>query len=76
MAGAAVKKATETLVQAAQQASARVKETDSFGPKVKGKVLDKFRQELEMQEEIARKQRELEQAKEQLTKIRRARAGH
>ena len=71
-----MKKATETLVQAAQQASVSVKEPDSFGPRVKGKVMDRFRQELEMQEEIARKQRELERAKEQLTKIRRERAGH
>jgi talin len=76
IAGSAVKKATETLVQAAQQASVSVKETDSFGPRVKGKVMDRFRQELEVQEEIARKQRELERAKEQLTKIRRERAGH
>ena len=35
MAGAAVKKATETLVKAAQQASANVDEEESFmGPKV------------------------------------------
>lgn len=77
MAGAAVKKATETLVKAAQQASANVTEDEPFmKPKVKGKVMEGFRKELEMQEEIARKMKELERAKEQLTKIRRERAGH
>ena len=77
MAGAAVRKATETLVSAAQQASQRVDEEEQFmKPKVSGKVMTGFRQELEIQEEIARRQRELEKAKEQLFKIRRERAGH
>ena len=35
-----------------------------------------FRQELEIQEEIARKMRELDKAKEQLFKIRRERGHH
>ena len=77
MAGAAVKKATETLVKAAQQASLNVEEEESFmKPKVHGKVLTGFRQELEIQEEIARRQRELNKAMGQLSKIRRERAGH
>ena len=37
--------------------------------------MGKFRQELEIQEMIAKKQRELEKAKEQLYKIRRDRGG-
>lgn len=73
MAGAAVKKATETLVKAAQQASVDVEESKPFGPKVKGSVMTDFRKELEAQEEIAKKMRELEKAKEQLYKIRRER---
>jgi len=73
MAGAAVKKATETLVKAAQQASVDVEESKPFGPKVKGSVMKGFREELEAQEEIAKKMRELEKAKEQLYKIRRER---
>ena len=77
MAGAAVKKATETLVKAAQQASLNVEEEESFmKPKVTGKVLTGFRQELEIQEEIVRKQRELDKAMGQLSRIRRERAGH
>ena len=72
-----MKKATETLVKAAQQASLNVTEDEPFmKPKVKGKVMADFRRELEMQEQIARKARELERAKEQLTKIRRERSGH
>ena len=72
-----MKKATETLVNAAKQASANVIEDEPFmKPKVKGKVMAGFRKELEMQEEITKKMRELERAKEQLTKIRRERAGH
>ena len=77
MAGAAVKKATETLVKAAQQASLNEQEEEPFmKPKVKGKVMADFRQELEAQEEIARKQRELQRAMEQLNRIRRERSGH
>ena len=75
MAGAAVKKATETLVNAAQQAALQ-EEEQFMGVQVKGKVMAGFREELEMQEAIAKKQRELEQAKAQLTRIRRERAGH
>ena len=72
-----MKKATETLVKAAQQASANVAEDESFmKPKVKGKVMEGFRKELEVQEAITKKMRELDQAKAQLTKIRRERAGH
>ena len=64
-------------MKAAQQASLNVEEEEPFmKPKVKGKVMAGFRQELEVQEEIARKMRELEKAKEQLTRIRRERAGH
>lgn len=75
MAGAAVKKATETLVNAAQQAALQ-EEEQFMGVHVKGKVMAGFREELEMQEAIAKKQRELELAKAQLTRIRRERAGH
>ena len=72
MAGAAVKKATETLVKAAQQASLNVEEEEYFmKTKVTGKVLTGFRQELEIQEEIVRKQRELVKAMGQLSRIRR-----
>ena len=44
--------------------------------KVKGKVMAGFRQELEIQEEIAKKMRELERAKDQLGRIRKERAKH
>ena len=75
MAGAAVKKATETLVKAAQQSSEHALEEETFmGPKVKGKVMSLFRKELEAQENLVKMQRELERAKEQLYKIRRDRA--
>lgn len=75
MAGAAVKKATETLVNAAQQAALH-EEQNFMDVKVKGKVMAGFRKELEMQEAIAKKTRELEQAKAALTRIRREQAGH
>ena len=72
-----MKKATETLVKAAQQASANMAEDEPFmKPKVKGKVMANFRMELEAQEEIAKKIRELEMAKAQLNKIRHERAKH
>ncbi len=38
---------------------------------LKGKVMNKFRQELELKEEMAKKQRELEKVMEQLYAIRR-----
>ena len=72
-----MKKATETLVSAAQQASQRVDEEEQFkGVKVTGKVMTGFRQELEIQEEIARRQRELDKAMVSLAELRRKRAGH
>ena len=77
MAGAAVKKATETLVKSAQQAIVNVQDDEPImKTRVKGKVMEGFRQELELKEEIARRQRELQKAEEKLTKIRRERAGH
>ena len=51
------------------------KEEQFMKPKVSGKVMTGFRHELETQENIARRQRELEKAKEQLFKIRCERAG-
>ena len=72
-----MRKATETLVKAAQQASANVTEEESLmKPKMTGNVMKGFRMELEVQEEIARKKKELEKFQEQLAKIRRERAGH
>ena len=57
MAGAAVKKATETLVKAAQQASVDVEESKPFGPKVKGSVMKGFREELQRSWGSLRRQR-------------------
>ena len=71
MAGTAVRKATETLVEAARRTTVDVEEGKPFGPKVKGGVMADFRRELEIQEEIEKKRKELEMAKEQLYKIRR-----
>ena len=74
MAGQSVKKATETLVNAAQQASVEAGRDASGGASIHvnigGKVMNKFREELEIAEKIAQKERELEQARQQLTKIR------
>lgn len=70
VAGSAVKKATETLVKAAQQASANVEQEAPFMPKLKGSVMASFREELEKKEQIAKMERELEAAKSQLYKIR------
>eukprot|EP00731_Ephydatia_muelleri_P016952 Em0010g50a len=77
MAGQAVKKATETLVAAAQQAAVEGGRADgasggaaSIQVNLGGKVMNRFRQELEIAEQIAAKERELEQARLQLTKIR------
>ena len=73
MAGQSVKKATETLVAAAQQAQSE--ETlggrgDGAAPHIGGNVMKRFREELEIAEKIAAKERELEQARSQLTRIR------
>ena len=70
MAGTAVRKATEALVEAARRTTVDVEEGKRFGPKVKGGVTADFRSELEIQEEIEKKRKMLEMAKEQLYKIR------
>ena len=78
MAGQAVKKATETLVNSAQQAAVEagrdVGGASGGGAGIQvnlgGGVMKRFRQELEIAEQIAAKERELEQARLQLTRIR------
>ncbi|XP_062512011.1 talin-like [Corticium candelabrum] len=71
-AGFAVKKASESLVAAAKKASEAEGDEELT---INERMVGGIRQEIEAQEAILKKQRELEEAKKQLSRIRKAKYG-
>lgn len=72
VAGNAVKQATDNLVRAAQQS---IEQEQEFRLVINRRMVGGIAQEIVAREEILRKERELEEAREKLAQLRRAKYG-